>query len=62
MVIIGAGFTGIACANRWQALDPNAKIVLIDASEIGEGNPGRNSGFMLEIALAEDAEIGRAHV
>ena len=56
VVIIGAGFTGIACANRWQALDPNAKIVLIDASEIGEGNPGRNSGFLLEIALAEDAD------
>ena len=28
---------------------------MIDASEIGEGNPGRNSGFLLEIALAEDA-------
>ena len=26
------------------------------SSEIGEGNPGRNSGFLLETALAEDAD------
>ena len=62
VVIIGAGFTGIACANRWQALDPDAKIVLIDASEIGEGNPGRNSGFLLEIALAEDADPSKISI
>ena len=54
-VVIGAGFTGLACARRWQELAPNARVVVIDASEIGEGNPGRNSGFLLEIALAEDA-------
>lgn len=56
VVIIGAGFTGIACARRWQELQPDARIAIIDASEIGEGNPGRNSGFLLEIALAEDAD------
>lgn len=56
VVIVGAGFTGMACAKRWQALEPEAKIVIIDASEVGEGNPGRNSGFMLDIALAEDAD------
>ena len=55
IVVIGAGFTGLACARRWQELAPNARVVVIDASEIGEGNPGRNSGFLLEIALAEDA-------
>jgi glycine/D-amino acid oxidase-like deaminating enzyme len=55
VVIIGAGFTGLACARRWQELQPDARVVVIDASEIGEGNPGRNSGFLLEIALAEDA-------
>jgi len=55
VVVIGAGFTGLACARRWQDLQPDARVVVIDASEIGEGNPGRNSGFLLEIALAEDA-------
>ena len=57
VVVIGAGFTGLACARRWQELAPNARVVVIDASEIGEGNPGRNSGFLLEIALAEDANL-----
>ena len=56
VVIIGAGFTGLACARRWQQLSPDARVVIIDASEIGEGNPGRNSGFLLDVALAEDAK------
>ena len=55
VLIIGAGWTGISAAKRWHSLSPDADIALIDASEIGEGNPGRNSGFLLEIALAEDA-------
>lgn len=55
VLIIGAGWTGISAAKRWHSLSPEADIALIDASEIGEGNPGRNSGFLLEIALAEDA-------
>ena len=55
VLIIGAGWTGISAAKHWHSLSPEAGIALIDASEIGEGNPGRNSGFLLEIALAEDA-------
>ncbi|MEO1081158.1 MAG: FAD-binding oxidoreductase [Pseudomonadota bacterium] len=56
VVIVGAGFTGLACARRWQELAPLARVVVIDSSEIGEGNPGRNSGFFLEVALADDAD------
>jgi len=59
VLIIGAGWTGISAAKRWHSLSPDAGIALIDASEIGEGNPGRNSGFLLEIALAEDANPGQ---
>ena len=55
VLIIGAGWTGISAAKRWHQLSSEVGIALIDASEIGEGNPGRNSGFLLEIALAEDA-------
>ncbi|PCI77357.1 MAG: FAD-dependent oxidoreductase [SAR86 cluster bacterium] len=55
VLVIGAGWTGISAAKRWHSLSPEAGIALIDASEIGEGNPGRNSGFLLSIALAEDA-------
>ena len=56
VAIVGAGFTGISAAKRWRELQPEATIALLDSSEIGEGNPGRNSGFLLEISLAEDAD------
>lgn len=55
VVIIGAGFTGIAAAKRWALHSPKDRIIVLDSSEIGEGNPGRNSGFLLEVSLAEDA-------
>mgnify|MGYP002816024165 FL=1 len=54
--IIGAGYTGISAAKRMHELAPSDEIAIIDSSEIGEGNPGRNSGFLLEIALANDAD------
>ena len=56
VAIIGAGYTGLAAARRCAELQPEATIAVLDSSRIGEGNPGRNSGFMLEIALANDAE------
>lgn len=56
VAIIGAGYTGIAAAVRWAERAPGDEIAVIDSSEIGEGNPGRNSGFLLEIALANDAD------
>lgn len=55
VVIIGAGFTGVAAARRWHQARPDDRIVLLDAETLGEGSPGRNSGFMLEVALANDA-------
>jgi glycine/D-amino acid oxidase-like deaminating enzyme len=56
IAVIGAGYTGLAAARRCAELAPEARIAVLDSSEVGEGNPGRNSGFMLEIALANDAE------
>jgi len=56
VVVIGAGYTGIAVARRWAELEPDKTILVLDASELGEGTPGRNSGFLLEIALAGDAD------
>ena len=55
-VVVGAGYTGIAAARRWAALRPNDAVALLDASRVGEGSPGRNSGFLLEITLANDAD------
>lgn len=55
VVIIGAGYTGFAAATAWQQARPEARIKVLEADQVGEGSPGRNSGFMLEIALANDA-------
>lgn len=62
VAVVGAGYTGIAAARRCAELSPSANVVLLEASTLGEGNPGRNSGFLLEISLANDADpdnVGR---
>lgn len=56
IIVIGAGYTGLAAARRAAELAPEARVIVLDASTIGEGNPGRNSGFLLEISLANDAD------
>lgn len=48
-IIIGAGFTGFACANRLAELEPNKSILIIEATEVGEGSSGRNTGFLLPL-------------
>lgn len=55
LVVIGGGFTGLAAAQRWAELRPDTRVVILESSDVGEGNPGRNSGFLLEISLANDA-------
>lgn len=44
-VVIGAGYTGVAMARRLAHAAPDARIVLVEADEVGEGSAGRNSGF-----------------
>ena len=56
LAVVGAGYTGLAAARRWAELCPDDSVVVLDALGLGEGNPGRNSGFLLEAALAEDAD------
>ncbi len=46
-IIVGAGFTGLAIARRLAELVPGEEILLIEASTIGEGASGRNSGYLL---------------
>jgi glycine/D-amino acid oxidase-like deaminating enzyme len=55
MAVIGAGFTGLACARRLAELFPSASIGLIEADRIGAANSGRNSGFLLDISFYDDA-------
>lgn len=59
VAVVGAGYTGLAAARQWALRAPDDRVLVLDASEIGEGNPGRNSGFLLEIALANDANASQ---
>ena len=48
-LVIGAGFAGLAAARRLAQLQEGARIVLLEASRVGEGPAGRNSGFMIDL-------------
>lgn len=48
-IIIGAGFSGLATADRLAELRPDARIAIIDALEVGQGASGRNAGFIIDI-------------
>ena len=56
LAVVGAGYTGLAAARAWAARRPGDRVIVLDAGAVGEGSPGRNSGFLLEIALAADAD------
>lgn len=55
--IIGAGYTGLAAARRLHELDPQARIMVVDATSAGEGSSGRNSGFTGQDVLPRTATI-----
>lgn len=57
LAVVGAGYTGLAAARRWSELAADDRIVLLESSEVGEGSPGRNSGFLVEIMMADDANV-----
>lgn len=49
VVIVGAGFAGLAAARRLTQLAPKAKIAMLEAGRIAEGALARNSGFMIDL-------------
>lgn len=53
--VIGAGFTGLAAARRLHELDDKASVAIFEASEVGEGSSGRNSGFTSSEVLPRNA-------
>lgn len=62
--VVGAGFTGLAAARQLAELDPGADIVVIEATTVGEGSSGRNSGFLspADIAGSIDASAVQKNV
>ena len=49
-VVVGAGLTGLASAQRLAELHPNDEVVLLDARLVGQGASGRNSGFAVAVS------------
>lgn len=49
VIVIGAGFTGLAAARRVAELRPEATVLVIDATTVGNGSAGRNSGFLINL-------------
>ena len=50
-LIIGAGFTGLSAARKLGQINPNQKIILVDAQLAGEGASSRNSGYLVDTTL-----------
>jgi len=50
-LIIGAGYTGLSAARKLSELNPNQRIILVDAQLAGEGASGRNSGYLVDTTL-----------
>mgnify|MGYP000064817639 CR=1 FL=1 len=49
VLIIGAGFAGLAAAARLMQLRPGAKVAVLEATRVADGPAGRNSGFMIDL-------------
>ncbi len=60
VLVIGAGVAGLAATRRLSQVQPEARIVVLEAKRVGEGPAGRNSGFMIDLPhdLASDGYAG----
>lgn len=54
IVIVGAGFTGLAAAAWLRLLDPQKSVVVLEAGRIGHGASGRTGGLTLAETAAGD--------
>ncbi len=55
-LVIGGGFVGTAATRRLAELNPEQRVVLVDAQQIGHGTSGRNSGFVIDLPHKGDLE------
>lgn len=49
IVVIGAGFAGLAAARRLGQIDPTLRVAVLEAGIVGDGPAGRNSGFIIDL-------------
>ncbi|MBB6521836.1 NAD(P)/FAD-dependent oxidoreductase [Pseudoteredinibacter isoporae] len=49
IVIVGGGFTGLTTAREYCRENSNARVMLLEAREIGFGASGRNGGFNMTL-------------
>ncbi len=49
VVVVGGGYTGMWTAWRIRELEPDARVVLLEANRCGTGPSGRNGGFVLDL-------------
>src|ERR1700730_16007871 len=54
VVIVGAGFAGLAAAGWLRLLDPAKSVVVLEAQHIGAGASGRTGGMALAETAAGD--------
>ncbi|MCG8532980.1 MAG: FAD-dependent oxidoreductase, partial [Desulfovibrionales bacterium] len=48
-IIVGAGYGGQAAARRLAELRPDASIAVFEAITIGNGDSGKNAGFIIDV-------------
>lgn len=48
-LVIGAGFAGLSAARRLAQLRPDDRVAILEASRVGHGPSGRNTGFMIDL-------------
>jgi glycine/D-amino acid oxidase-like deaminating enzyme len=54
LLIVGGGFTGMWAALQAKESSPELDIILIEATEIGDGASGRNGGFLSHLLAHGD--------
>ena len=61
VVIVGAGYTGLATAYHLKTAEPSLKVALLDAETTGFGASGRNAGFIMTLFGASSGLMKSLH-
>jgi glycine/D-amino acid oxidase-like deaminating enzyme len=61
VVIVGAGYTGLATAYHLKTAEPSLKVAVLDAETTGFGASGRNAGFIMTLFGASSELMKSLH-